>query len=937
MGNISQDLTIQGNQASGIIEVPAGEDRVFRAEAYIAAVIYYSGTSEPVDITAGTEITVQINMTDLTPYLQILEPSDPLTLADQNCIITWIDSDYDDNAQISLFYGPDTVFSNAIPIAEAQAISEDDPNNVFVWNTSQLDSGNVYYIFGRINDQLHPPEISRSPGSLLITHEPAANIAPTIQIIQPDGINDACDETYLITWIDFDPDNNASISLYYDSDNAGNDGTLIPGAINIPEDDESDAYNWNTESLLDSAQFYVYAIISDGVNSPVTSYSSGPVTINHSLSLQPPSAPTNLVTNVISTSEIDLSWNDNSNNETGFIIERHLESTTFQLLAQTSANQSTYADTGLTAATTYYYRVKAYNTAGESFYTNVAVGSTLHPTPQPPSGLQVTALSASSLQLVWDDNSNDELGFIIERRSGDFGAFSRIDSVEADTTTYIDEGLQPGSLYQYRICAYNQGGESAYSNISGAETFELLPVPPENLEATAQSAFSISLNWEDKSNNEDGFYIERSLSLPGPYTQIHTTNPNVQYYLDTSVQPETIYYYQVCAYNSAGQSNYTTPDSAQTLSADPAPPQNLTVIGVTSNSVSLEWDDMSTNEDGFIIERKIASADSFSAIHTNPANNNTYTDNQVYQLTDYQYRVKAYNIWGESGYSNVVNASTPQYSPFEMVSVPAGIFTMGNEPYGYGNEYHPGNPVYVESFEIMKYEVTNEQYANFLNEMFNAGMIIVYQGSVYSADTSVVYLALENSDCQIQFNGEIFYAETYYQDYPVTLTTWYGANAFAEFYEMSLPSEAQWEKAARGTLGNDNNGDGVGDGYKYPWGNTIDGSYANYNNSGDPWENGPSPYTSPVGAYDGSNYAGFQTQDNASVYGAYDLCGNALEWVDDWYGPYQNPHQPPVTGSYKVVRGGSWSSSTYFCRNAYRQYYDPSVHYNNLGFRCDRN
>jgi formylglycine-generating enzyme required for sulfatase activity len=346
---------------------------------------------------------------------------------------------------------------------------------------------------------------------------------------------------------------------------------------------------------------------------------------------------------------------------------------------------------------------------------------------------------------------------------------------------------------------------------------------------------------------------------------------------------------------------------------------------------------MSTNEDGFIIERKIASADSFSAIHTNPANNNTYTDNQVYQLTDYQYRVKAYNIWGESGYSNVVNASTPQYSPFEMVSVPAGIFTMGNEPYGYGNEYHPGNPVYVESFEIMKYEVTNEQYANFLNEMFNAGMIIVYQGSVYSADTSVVYLALENSDCQIQFNGEIFYAETYYQDYPVTLTTWYGANAFAEFYEMSLPSEAQWEKAARGTLGNDNNGDGVGDGYKYPWGNTIDGSYANYNNSGDPWENGPSPYTSPVGAYDGSNYAGFQTQDNASVYGAYDLCGNALEWVDDWYGPYQNPHQPPVTGSYKVVRGGSWSSSTYFCRNAYRQYYDPSVHYNNLGFRCDRN
>ena len=936
MGNISQDLTIQGSQAEGFIEVPPGESRLFRAEAFIGSIIYYSGTSAEIDIAAGETVTVNITMIDLTPSIQILEPSQSLTIADQTYVITWIDNDYDDNAQISLYYSSDTLFSNAVLVPGAQGISEDDAQNFFVWNTTLYDSGSVYFIFAKIIDILHPFEISRSPGSLLIAHAATPNIAPSIQIIQPDGVSDACDLSFLITWIDADPDNDAVISLFYCTESPSTSALPISGAQNISEDDETDSFAWDTSSLPDSSCYYIYAEITDNVNPVYSTYSTGKINIDHSLANIPPAPPTNLTAVSLSTNQISLSWMDNSVNELGFYIERKTEGGTFQTIEQTTDNQNSYLDEGLASLTTYYYRVKAFNNAGESIYSNVASASTQQPVPAAPSGLSINPVSSSSLDLDWDDNSVNENGFIIERRSGTSGSFSRIDSTEADTSHITDTGLQPGALYQYRICAYNSGGESGYSNIASGQTLEEIPAPPTNLSTTTQSAFSISLVWSDNSNNEAGFKIERASAFAGPYSVIHTTNPNTQYYLNSSLLPSTLYFYRVTAYNSAGQSAYTNIDSTLTLSYNPAPPQNLQVTATTANSVSLAWIDMSNNETGFAVERAVGAAGSFEPLANTAVNAQTYTDYQCLPLTLYKYRVKAFNAYASSAYSNTVEITTPEYSPFDLKLVPAGIFTMGNEPYGYGNEYHPGNPVDVPEFEMMENLVTNQQYAEFLNEMYDAGAVIVYNGDVYSADTSEFYIAISNAESQIDFYGGNFSVVTADQDFPVTLMTWYGANAFAEYHNMQLPTEAMWEKTARGTYGSDSNGDGVGDGYKYPWGNTIDGGHANYQNSGDPWESGDWPLTSPVGAYDGANYSGFQTYDNSSIYEVYDLCGNVWEWCQDWYGPYQNPHNPPSSGTHKVLRGGSWNSSTYFCRNAYRQFYAPDTRYSNVGFRCVR-
>jgi len=936
MENISQDLTIEGNQASGTIEVPAGDSRMFRAEAYIGPVIYYSGNSAEIDIVAGQMVTVNIAMIDLTPSIHILGPAQALTAADQTYVITWIDGDFDDNAQVSLYFGPDTVFTNAELIPGAQGISEDDAQNFFVWNTTAYDSGEVYYIFGKITDVLHPAVISRSAGTLLISHAATPNTAPSIQIIQPDGVDDACDQEFLITWIDSDPDDDASISLYYCWENPSVTYYPIAGAGAISEDDNTNSFNWDTASLPDSGLYYIYAEIDDGVNQMAATFSAGQVEIDHSLSFIPPNAPTNLTAVSQSVSQINLSWMDNSANENGFYVERKTEGGAYQTIEQTEANVNTYSDEGLASLTTYYYRVRAFNDAGESNYSNVVSASTQQPAPQAPSGLTVNPVSASSLALDWDDNSANETGFIVERRSGSSGSFSRIDSLGADTSEYTDSGLQAGSLYQYRICAYNPGGESGYSNTAGGSTLEIIPQPPINLSATTQSAFSISLVWSDESNNESGFKIERSSVFAGPYSIIYTTGPNVQYYMNFGLVPSTEYFYRVTAYNSAGQSGYTNIDSSTTLSYDPTAPQNLQVTASTSSSVSLMWEDMSTNESGFAIERAVGSSGTFEALANTSANAETYTDYSCFPLTLYKYRVQAFNAYASSGYTNIVEITTPEYSPFDMKIVPDGIFTMGNEPYGYGNEFHPGNPVQVPEFEMMENLVTNQQYAEFLNDMYDAQAIIVYQDDVYSADTSEFYIAVSSAECQIDFYGGNFTVPAADQNYPVTLMTWYGANAFAEYNNMQLPTEAMWEKAARGTYGSDSNGDGVGDGYKYPWGNTIDGSYANYQNSGDPWETGDWPLTSPVGAYDGSNYSGFQTHDNSSIYEIYDMCGNVWEWCQDWYGAYQNPHNPPPGGTHKVVRAGSWNSSTYFCRNAYRQFYAPDTFYSNLGFRCVR-
>ncbi len=156
-----------------------------------------------------------------------------------------------------------------------------------------------------------------------------------------------------------------------------------------------------------------------------------------------------------------------------------------------------------------------------------------------------------------------------------------------------------------------------------------------------------------------------------------------------------------------------------------------------------------------------------------------------------------------------------------------------------------------------------------------------------------------------------------------------------------LPTEAEWEKAARGGeyLDGDNNRQVPNPipQRRYPWGNEIDGSFANYLDSGDPYDNG----LTPVGYYDGSVYGDFSTHDNASPYGAYDMAGNVYEWINDYYqegyetGTVTNP-QGPEGGSSHVIRGSAFLYETFKQRSANRGAYYPSFRGVYIGIRCVR-
>ena len=260
-----------------------------------------------------------------------------------------------------------------------------------------------------------------------------------------------------------------------------------------------------------------------------------------------------------------------------------------------------------------------------------------------------------------------------------------------------------------------------------------------------------------------------------------------------------------------------------------------------------------------------------------------------------------------------------------MVLIPGGEFQMGDHHDGMSDAL-PVHAVYVDSFYMSRYKITSQQYCDYLNSAISKGLIEVRSGIVYAAPGGTDPYCNTHSytaQSQIDYSGGVFSVRTNdgidMSDHPVFHVSWYGAVAYCNYYGHRLPTEAEWEYAARG---------GEHDPYyRYPWGNSIDGSKANYSASGDPYETGAKPWTTPVGYYDrGQIPAG---TDMANGYGLYDMAGNVWEWCNDWYGenyysvsPYDNP-EGPASGTYRVLRGGQWNSGAVSCRAASRDGYKP--------------
>ena len=268
-----------------------------------------------------------------------------------------------------------------------------------------------------------------------------------------------------------------------------------------------------------------------------------------------------------------------------------------------------------------------------------------------------------------------------------------------------------------------------------------------------------------------------------------------------------------------------------------------------------------------------------------------------------------------------------------MVEVPACEFTMGADAdvgfeackkYYIGSEdecerswyedEEPEHTVYVDAYYMDKYEVTNAEYAEFLNEKGN------------QTEGDVTWLDLGDY-ALIEYSGNQFKTKSGFAKHPVVDVTWYGAKAYCEWAGKRLPTEAEWEKAARGT-----------DGRKYPWGNTFDGSRVNFCDTNCGFGHANKDYddgykrTAPVGSY----------PSGVSPYGVYDMAGNVWEWTSSHYESYpydktDGREDMTLTNVERLVlRGGSWVNDGSIVRTPNRVGWDPVGSYYIIGIRCSR-
>jgi len=259
--------------------------------------------------------------------------------------------------------------------------------------------------------------------------------------------------------------------------------------------------------------------------------------------------------------------------------------------------------------------------------------------------------------------------------------------------------------------------------------------------------------------------------------------------------------------------------------------------------------------------------------NSEPTESSALFNNAIFVDSSATIKARAYKDgWKESEIAMAWYAII-EMQPIEWCLIPAGDFTYGQDNQILSIDYE---------YEIMKYEVTNAQYLEYLEEAYANGDIWVSGDEVqghYSGDEDhgegIYRLYSLGTDLLERNVGRISYDEGHfmlnypsdfsisdYLNHPVVYVSWFGAWHFAEHYGWRIPTEQEWEKSARGMTG-----------YDYPWGNAIDGSRANYNDSGDPYDNG----TTPVGFYNGEthlvNGISFTTVDSPSPFDVYDLAG----------------------------------------------------------------
>lgn len=364
--------------------------------------------------------------------------------------------------------------------------------------------------------------------------------------------------------------------------------------------------------------------------------------------------PTDLYGFVFSQQVIQLSWKDNSA-ETAFIIERKSpDEGVFKEIAVVPQNNNSYidSDNNLKLNVVYTYRIKAISGVTNSEYSDIiSVTNTFLKTP---GTLSSSCADGKSIQLVWQDLTDNETGFEIWRKAGSSLVWELYETMGRNATTYWDLSISPQDTYTYKVRA-KINDNSIYSNFSNETTVRSATiVAPANLTFEVVGKTEIKLTWQDTSMVEAGLNVERKIGLSGEWYVIANLEPNTIVFNDKWINSTDIYFYRIKVFDRSNSINYSNEITVSLKT--PNAPTDLQVNAVSSSEVQLNWKDNSTNENEFLIEvmqyyifKEVArvTKDTTSFLYNNISPDKTLT-----------FRVKAVSGSNQSEASNEVVATT---------------------------------------------------------------------------------------------------------------------------------------------------------------------------------------------------------------------------------------------------------------------------------------
>lgn len=374
-----------------------------------------------------------------------------------------------------------------------------------------------------------------------------------------------------------------------------------------------------------------------------------------------PVSPSSLLQSNHTTSSITLGWTDNSNNESGFRIDR-LTTRGWVTAGRVKANILTFTDTRLKQGRGYAYRVFAYNSSGNSkssAFIGDAVTGIPVALPLTPTNFTVQSATPLSITLNWDvaQHTTSQLLY-----SWNGSAWTAPISLDQITSSYTVNSLKPGTAYAYELFAVNEGGPSALpAFIGNALTFPApIPIAASNLNAVATDISSVSLNWTDNSSNEEGFRIDRLIGANWNF--VGAVAYNVTSYTDLKASPDQPYTYRLVAYNGWGDSvsppsqNVRTPVAAGVIND----PTNLYATTIGNSDIIVQLTDNATNETGYTVE---VSDNSGTWTNVGTIAGNSSTGKRVFNFSSakavhaYAFRVAGFNSDHFSNTVGPVNAT----------------------------------------------------------------------------------------------------------------------------------------------------------------------------------------------------------------------------------------------------------------------------------------